>query len=241
MATTEDYVAVGDQGHMYVRHQDTQSRNIQIASGHHGPSASPHYFAPNLASNKYTLQAASSSIGVSNSQQYIAPRIKISMPVLDRAYAYAPAHPTQPSYQSSTPKKNPTYLDVPGCTSSPRGSIVSSIRTTCYPHILQKFKEEHGKKIGTYAKYDDPVVRKKFISAAIDDVQNLHTCKSVGMFLSYWEMVMPAWCAMGEEKLAKVFHDYYIAPVKKAPGVFWHYNATEKYGLYPSNNPLEAF
>jgi hypothetical protein len=81
MATTEDYVAVGYQGHVYVRHQDTQSHNIQIPPGHHGPSASHHYFAPNLASNKYTLQAASSSFGVSNSQQYIAPRSKISMPV----------------------------------------------------------------------------------------------------------------------------------------------------------------
>jgi hypothetical protein len=91
MATTEDYVAVGYQGHVYVHHQDTHSRNIQIPSGHHGPSASHHYFAPNLASNKYTLQAASSSsIGVSNSQQYIAPRSKISMSILDRAYAYAP-------------------------------------------------------------------------------------------------------------------------------------------------------
>jgi hypothetical protein len=113
MATTEDYVAVGYQGHVYVHHQDTHSRNIQIPSGHHGPSASHHYFAPNLASNKYTLQAASSSsIGVSNSQQYIAPRSKISMSILDRAHAYAPAHPTQPSYQSSTQKNIPTYLDA---------------------------------------------------------------------------------------------------------------------------------
>jgi hypothetical protein len=63
MATTKNYVAVGDQGHMYVLHQDTQSCNIQIPSGHHGPPASHHYFAPNLASNAYTLQAASSSIG----------------------------------------------------------------------------------------------------------------------------------------------------------------------------------
>jgi hypothetical protein len=36
MATNEDYVAVGYQGHVYARHQDTQSRNIQIPSGHHG-------------------------------------------------------------------------------------------------------------------------------------------------------------------------------------------------------------
>jgi hypothetical protein len=34
------------------------------------------------------------------------------MPVLDRAYAYAPAHPTQSSYQSSTQKNVPTYLDA---------------------------------------------------------------------------------------------------------------------------------
>jgi hypothetical protein len=46
---------------------------------------------------------------------------------------------------------------------------------------------------------------------------------------------------MGGEKVAHVFHDSYIAPDKKAPGVFWHYNTTGKYGLYPSNNPLEAF
>jgi hypothetical protein len=104
----------------------------------------------------------------------------------------------------------------------------------CYPRIIRKFRT-NGKEAGNgeYATY---CVDKCFLAqVAIHDVRDLHRCRTRAMFQTMAKLVILAWKAAGEEKLASVFSKSYLDDdtFNKC-----NYTCFGSVGLVPQNNSI---
>ena len=105
----------------------------------------------------------------------------------------------------------------------------------CYPHIIRKFRTD-GREAGN-GEYANYCVEKRFIAqVAVHDVRNLHRCRTRAMFETMAKLVILAWKAAGEEKLASVFSKSYLDDDTFNK---WNYTCFGSVGLVPQNNSIE--
>jgi hypothetical protein len=112
----------------------------------------------------------------------------------------------------------------------------------CYTHILRKFLHPKDRNDnGQYRKHlsnKDTQSTKWLYSTAMNDIRNLHSCRSQEQFQRYAEMVDKAWTEMGEGSLSKIFQNSYI---RNDSFNKWWSTSSGVPGYSPDNNPLESF
>jgi hypothetical protein len=121
-------------------------------------------------------------------------------------------------------------------------SVFEGLLLQCFTHISRKFMSCETSGNGTYLKYVENLSRDEAIAwltgIAYSDVVALHLCPTQMAFDKMAELVLAAWIADKQERIAKVFTKEYMTNQDFNK---WRYNVTGIPGCIPDNNAVESY